>query len=187
VHAVVDLGADQLTVAVHRRGQPRFIRAVGGLGGEAATAAMSERLRVDPDEAERIKRDCGLNGPAPVVVPIAESSVFAHASAPTAPALSPRDAAAVDILAGWATRVISEVRNSLDYFHAHQDDAQVSSVTLSGRTAALDGLVDRLAMQLQVPVLPAPALAGLSAARGVARKHGDDRGLVVAAGLAMSA
>ena len=76
VHAVADIGADQLTVVVHQGGQPRFIRTIANLGGDTATVAVAERLRIDADEAEELKRETGLNGPAPVVAPIAESSVF---------------------------------------------------------------------------------------------------------------
>lgn len=186
-HAIADIGADQLTVAIHAAGQPRFIRCIANLGGDSATFAVAERLRVSPDDAERIKRECGLNGPAPVVAPIAESSVFAGVVAPGAPPSNPRAAATVEVLSAWATRVVAEVRNSLDYFHASDPEASVASVTVTGRTALLDGLLERLATQLQVPVRVMPPLAGLPARRGAAKKVGDDPGFVVATGLALGA
>ncbi len=187
VHAIADIGADQLTVAIHAGGQPRFIRCIANLGGDSATFAVAERLRVSPDDAERIKRECGLNGPAQVVAPIAESSVFAGVAAPGSSPSNPRAAATVEVLSAWATRVVAEVRNSLDYFHASDPESMVASLTVTGRTALLDGLLERLATQLQVPVRSMPPLAGLATRRGAAKRVGSDPGFAVATGLALGA
>ena len=184
-HAIADIGADQLTVVIHQGGQPRFIRTIANLGGETATQAVAERLGVDPDVAEHFKRDTGLNGPAPVVAPIAESSVFGGGGADDAPAVDQRVTQTVEVLNPWAATVVNEVRNSLDYFQASNPGAPVRSLTLAGRTAELDGLVERIATQIPLPVRTMDPLVGLSASRAVAKNGPPDARLAVAAGLAM--
>ncbi|MHB8796661.1 MAG: type IV pilus assembly protein PilM [Candidatus Nanopelagicales bacterium] len=185
VHAIADLGADQLTVAIHTGGQPRFIRTISNLGGDAATIGVAERLRVPAEQAESIKRECGLNGPAPVVAAIAESSVFAEAATPNSSTLNPRSAATVETLGAWATRVIGEIRNSLDYFQASEPSTLIADLTVTGRATLLDGMVERIATQLPLPVRVMDPLLGLAPSRKVARQVVSDSRLVVAAGLAM--
>lgn len=184
-HAIADIGADQLTVVIHQAGQPRFLRTIANLGGETATAAVAERLGVDPEVAEQLKRDTGLNGPAPIVAPIAESSVFGGPAVESAPALDPRSASTVDVLSPWATTVISEIRNSIDYYQASNPAAPVQSLTLVGRSAELDGLVERIATQIPVTVRTMDPLLGLPASRRVAKAGVPDTRLAVAAGLSM--
>jgi type IV pilus assembly protein PilM len=184
-HAIADIGADQLTVVVHQGGQPRFIRTIANLGGETATRAVATRLGVELTDAERLKREMGLNGPAPVLAPIAESSVFGGQSVEAVPVLDPRSAGTVEALNPWATMVISEIRNSLDYFQASTPAAPIRSLTLTGRTAQLDGLVDRIATQIPLPVRTMDPLVGLAGSRRVMKRALLDSRLSVAAGLAM--
>jgi type IV pilus assembly protein PilM len=185
VHAVADVGADQLTVVIHQGGQPRFIRTIANLGGDTATVAVAERVRIDPDEAETLKRVTGLNGPAPVVAPIAESSVFGGLAPDSAPVQDPRTSATVDALNPWATTVIGEIRNSLDYFQASDPSAPIRTLTIAGRTVQLDGLLERIATQIPLTVKVMDPLAGLSASKSVMKHHESDTRLVVAIGLAM--
>ncbi|MDI1290579.1 MAG: pilus assembly protein PilM, partial [bacterium] len=187
VHAVADLGADQLTVAIHQGGQPRFVRTISSLGGEVATTVLIERLHVSASDAERLKRESGLNGPAPLVATIAESSVFTDSAAVNGHAENPRSAATVEALGAWATRVIGEVRNSLDYFQASDPAAPIQSLTITGRSSLLGGMVDRIASQIPLPVRTLDPLLGLSASRKITKHFSDDSRLVVAAGLAMGA
>lgn len=187
VQAIADLGADQLSVVIHAGGQPRFIRTIANLGGETATAAVAERLRVTEEDAERLKRSIGLNGPAPVVAPIAESSVFGGLVEEAPTAVDPQISATVETLNPWATSVISEIRNSLDYFAALHRSVTVSSLVIAGRTVQLDGLLERMATQIPLPMTRMDPLAGLPAAQRVARHRESDARLAVATGLAMRA
>jgi type IV pilus assembly protein PilM len=183
--ALADIGGDQLTVVIHAAGQPRFIRTVANLGGDTATIAIAERLRVTPDEAEVLKRETGLNGPVPVVAPIAESSVFGRVTATAPTPVDARTAATIEALNPWATTVIGEIRNSLDYFQASDPASPVQSLTLVGRTVELDGMVERISTQIPLPVRVMDPLAGLPASKRVTRAHEADSRLAVAAGLAM--
>lgn len=184
-HAIADIGADQLTVVIHQDGQPRFIRTIANLGGETATRAVADRLGVDEDLAETLKRDTGLNGPAPVVAPIAESSVFGGSAIDSAPAADPRVAGTVEALNPWATTLISEIRNSVDYFQASGATTPVTTLTLAGRTAKLDGLLERIATQIPLPVRLMDPLSGLEASKSVLKAEVPDSRLAVAIGLAM--
>jgi type IV pilus assembly protein PilM len=185
VHAIADLGAGQLTVVIHQDGQPRLIRTITNVGGDTATDALAERLRIEPEDAEILKRQTGLNGPAPDIAPIAESSVFGGIDPASRAALDPQAAATVEVLSPWANALIGELRNSLDYFQASAPSATITSLTLAGRTAELGGLVDRIATEIPLPVRVIDPFAGLQASRRVRKHHDADARLVIAAGLAM--
>jgi type IV pilus assembly protein PilM len=186
-HAIADIGADQLTVVVHQGGQPRFIRTISNLGGDTATNAVAAKLGIDIESAEEVKRETGLNGPPPDVAPIAESTVFGGLAGPSRGAVDPRVSATVDALNPWATTVVSEVRNSLDYFQASDPGASISTLTVAGRTALLQGLVERIATQIPLPVHAMEPLAGLDAPKRLASGTEPDSRLAVAIGLAMGA
>jgi Tfp pilus assembly PilM family ATPase len=91
----------------------------------------------------------------------------------------------VATLGPWATTVVQEIRNSIDYFHATADGQMIASLTLAGRTVQLTGLVERIATQLPYPVRQFEPLLGLKASSRVSRNAPDDARLAVAAGLAM--
>jgi type IV pilus assembly protein PilM len=187
VHAIADMGADQLTVVVHQAGQPRFIRTISNLGGDTATDAVADRLSVSPEDAERLKRESGLNGPAPLVASIPESTVFGGVIEKVTPVADPRMAATVDVLNPWATSVIGEIRNSIDYFQSSNPGVPVRTLTISGRTAELGGMVERIATQIPLPVRVVDPLLGLPASRGVTKLAPEDSRFVIASGLAMGA
>jgi type IV pilus assembly protein PilM len=184
--AVADIGADQLTVVIHQDGQPRFIRTIANLGGDAATEAVAARLDVELEAAESIKRVTGLNGPAPILAPVAESSVFSDTLVAEDVAADPRTAATIEVLSPWATSLVAEIRNSLDYYQAAPTSGPVESLTLVGRTVALGGMVERVATQLPVPVHALDPTAGLATSKRVAKQHPDDPRLAAAIGLAMA-
>jgi type IV pilus assembly protein PilM len=184
-HAIADIGADQMTVVVHQSGQPRFVRTIVNVGGSRATAAVADRLDVDLVDAERIKRDTGLIGPAPIVAPIAESTVFGGFGPTGEPVMDPRSAATIEALNPWATALIGEIRNSLDYFQASDATAPIRTLTIVGRGGEMTGLIDRIATQIPLPVRRMDPFAGLATRRGVARAAALDTRLVLAIGLAM--
>lgn len=184
--AIADIGADQLTVVIHENGQPRFVRTVAHLGGEAATEALAEGLDLDLDEAEVAKRAIGLNGPAPIVAPIAESSVFSGSLAAEEVPTDPRTAAIIGVLNPWATTIVAEIRNSLDYYQAAPTSAPVSDLTLVGRTVMLAGMVERVATQLPLPVRCMDPWADLDTSRRVTKHAPADSRYAAALGLAMA-
>jgi type IV pilus assembly protein PilM len=186
LHALVDVGAHHLTVVLHQGGQPRFVRTVASLGGETATEAVAERLDLDLDEAEALKRVTGLNGPPRLVASVAESSVFAVGQSGDGMPPDPRTALVMETLGSWASGITAEVRNSLDYFAASTPGTAVTDLTLNGRTFLLSGLEDRFATQFRLPVRRLGHLAGLPASDRVMRAGLESESLGVAIGLAMS-
>lgn len=184
--AIADIGANQVTVVIHEQGQPRFVRTVANLGGEIATEAVAASLDLELADAEVAKRQIGLNGPAPVVAPIAESSVFSSSVAAEEVPTDPRAAAVIGVLNPWATTVVSEIRNSLDYYQADPTSAPLQGLTLVGRTVQLDGMVERVATQLPLPVRVMEPWAGLPTSHRVAKQTPNDARYAAALGLAMA-
>lgn len=181
--ALVDIGGDQLTFVIHQDGQPRFIRTIANLGGNAATAAIADRFDLDWADAEQRKRDTGLNGPAPMVAPIAESSVFG--SVHTLTAANPAVQATVEVLNPWATKIISEIRNSIDYFQASQPGQALSSLDLTGLTMRIDGLEQRIATEIPLAIRTVHPFGGLPRASRVKIDDVEAAGFTVATGMAL--
>jgi type IV pilus assembly protein PilM len=185
VQAIVDLGADHLTMAIHQAGQPLFLRTIGNIGGAQATTAIAERLSIDAMEAEQLKQATGLNGPPPLVAPLAESSVFGALPSVALPERDQRTESVIAIVNPWATTVVSEIRNSLDYFRSSQPGRTVERLSLTGRSMDLTGLPERIATEIAVPVEQPDAFAGLPTASRAEHHRPSDTRLLAAIGLAM--
>ena len=183
---IVDIGAEATTVIVHAAGQPRFIRTITNTGGDHATNAIADALDLDIPAAEALKLQIGLNGPAPIVATVSESSVFSSL-AEVQPLLDPRTQTAVDALNPWATTVVSEIRNSIDYFlSSSAPDTPIASITLCGRASLLDGLLERIATQVPYAVHRLDRFVGLPVSRRVLHNPPPDARYAVAIGLALS-
>ncbi|MDO9486406.1 MAG: type IV pilus assembly protein PilM [Actinomycetota bacterium] len=162
VRAIVDIGAQQMTVIVHAQGQPLFIRVLSPAGGSLATEAIAVELGLSLDESEQLKRATDLNAPVPVLVPVAESSVFSAPFDIPLPAERQQDSRVVGAVNSWASSIVTEVRNSLDYYHSGEHAASVVELTCVGQGASMPGLIERIATQLPYPVTQAPPWMGLS-------------------------
>lgn len=183
---VVDIGAEATTVVVHAAGQPRFVRTITNTGGDHATTAIAEALDLEFEAAEALKRRVGLNGPAPVVATVSESSVFSSL-ADVQPTHDLRTQAAVDAVNPWATSVVGEIRNSIDYYLSSAPTAtQIASITLCGRGSLLDGLLERIATQVPYAVHRLDRFVGLPAARRMLHDPPPDARYAVAVGLALA-
>ena len=181
--AIVDIGAQQMTVVVHAQGQPLFIRVLSQAGGSVATDAIAAELGVDQEEAEHLKCATDLNVPAPVLVPVAESSVF---SAPFDSPLPVERAQASQVVASanaWASSVVTEIRNSLDYYLSGEHALAIAELTFVGRAANMPGLVERVATQLPYPIAPALPWMGLAGGERLKQQPVDAQ-LALAIGLA---
>lgn len=184
--AIVDIGASQITVIIYRQAQPLLVRSVGSIGGATATSALAQALELSPADAERLKIKVGLNGPAPIVAPIAESSVFAHSAPALQANVDPQADRAVGILGQWATSVVKEIKDSIDYFESAVPGSPVTRLSLTGRTCLIDGLQERIATQVRVPVSVLDPLAGIRARGSAGRVAATDTRYVVALGLAIA-
>lgn len=183
IHAIADIGSDHLSVVIHRDGVPLFIRTVPNAGGEAALAAVGELDRESPIE-ERVERvmASGLEGTAPTVVGISESSVFATRTSTVTARERERDIVGL-ALDPWASSLVREIADSLNFFAATNPRDAVSSLTLAGRTASLPGLMDRIATEIPVRVRRFDPYAGLPHRRRVGPV--EDARFATAIGLAI--
>lgn len=185
LEAIVDIGADALTVVIHQGGLPRFIRAMPNQGGDIAIMTVARTMDLTIDEATELVWRAGLNGPPPVVTPVAESSVFGLLAATQEVTVDPQVKRAMAVINPWATTLVGAIRDSLDYFASTGQQGHVARMFLAGRTAHLPGLAERITTELRVPVDFLDPFAGSQPA---GRLNGiDTRALSVATGLAMGA
>ena len=141
VVALLDIGAQVTNLVIHRGGHPLFVRILLR-GGNSVTHALADRLGMDYDRAELLKR--GLPE-----LPLDEAG--------TAVARTVLDTAVVDLLA--------EVRGSVEYFSASGGAGRVAEIVVSGGGSRLDGLLERLAAETQLPVRAGRPLEGLRVGR----------------------
>ena len=124
--AIVSVGAGLTVIVVHQGGRPLFVRTLG-VGGHAATEAISGSLDIPIPDAEQLKRQ--LDGSTPQLK---------SAQRATGPV--------IDDLAG-------DIRNSIQYFCSMPGRQPLSRVLVTGGGSQLHGLIEELHGQLHIPVL----------------------------------
>jgi type IV pilus assembly protein PilM len=129
VEALVDVGARVTNIVVHQGGVPRFVRILL-MGGQDVTDAVAERMGVPQQQAEALKQQLGLGGPADGMDVQAASRVVEAVGA----------------------AFVDEIRGSLDYYLASSGSAPISRLVLTGGGARLGGLAQRLQVTTRVPV-----------------------------------
>ena len=162
LEAVVDVGADTVTIVVHDTGRPLSVRTITGLGGEAITRALQERYQWEREDAERTKIVLGL--PSPDI-----------------------DHPAQRVIAASADELVTEIRATLAYFRGSRAEGHaLQRVRVTGNGATLTGLLDLLAERLGVPVAPLVLLGGaVRAGRGLRFEDDDEPPVAVAGGLCL--
>ncbi|HSK21856.1 MAG TPA: type IV pilus assembly protein PilM [Egicoccus sp.] len=135
---LVDVGAGVTTILVHAAGAPSFARILSA-GGDALTNDLAHALSVEHDEAEKLKREAVLGG----------------------------DTEVDRILTASVDRYVDEIRSSLDYFRAQPGSERLSGMVLTGGSAGMRGLVERLASNLRLPVTLGNPFQQLRATRTV--------------------
>lgn len=127
---IVSFGGGVTAIAVHENGIPQFVRVLG-TGGRELTDAIATDLSVPPETAEALKR--ALANPAPdEMVTRARTSIDRPLSV-----------------------LLDEVRSSIDYYRNQPGSAQLRRVVVTGGSAQLPGLPERLSALVGVPVEPA--------------------------------
>jgi type IV pilus assembly protein PilM len=123
--AIVSIGGGTTVVVVHEDGLPRFVRILG-TGGRALTEAIARDLDVPFETAESIKRQGEL--------------------APDD--LSARARVAME---NPLRELLDEIRGSIDYYRTQPGAAPLRRVLVTGGSARLSGLNERLGRLLGVP------------------------------------
>ncbi|WP_309649324.1 type IV pilus assembly protein PilM [Nocardioides sp.] len=122
--AVIDVGADTVSVAVHTDGVPHFVRVVPGVGGELLTRALVDEGGLTWTAAEEAKRRPGSALPATARLALEAAT----------------------------ERLVAEIRATLD-FHSTGDPAHVAThAVITGGGAAQTGFAARCAAALGMPV-----------------------------------
>lgn len=198
VEAIVDIGADIVTVVVHSGGVPRYVRMVPGVGGEPVTQAIMQRYDWSWEEAERTKLYVGLPGHATLDADTLEG---------LAPQAEGVDHPAQTVVAEAVESLVEEISTTLAYYRGsvpepgprssaedgtgesegESDDvetvsADVARVLLTGSGARLAGLPALLEERLRTPVERLSLHDQIKASRRA--RHGlDTDWLTVPAGL----
>ncbi|HEY1741502.1 MAG TPA: cell division protein FtsA, partial [Acidimicrobiia bacterium] len=123
---IVSIGGGVTCVVVHEHGVPRFVRVLAS-GGRALTDAIGSALELPPETAESLKRQVGS----------VDDEVVRQARAAAERPLAV---------------LLDEIRSSLDYYRNQPGAARLVRVQLTGGGAQYDGIQERLAALLGVPV-----------------------------------
>jgi type IV pilus assembly protein PilM len=121
---LVDVGAGITNIVVHEAGVPTFVRILV-MGGDSITDALEAGLSCGRDEAEAAKRAAVVGSTVDV---------------------------AARIVTEQADTFVDEIRSSLDYYQAQTGSSRLSGLVLSGGASLLNGLADRLAAAIRLPV-----------------------------------
>ena len=127
---IVSFGGGVTAISVHENGIPQFVRVLGS-GGRELTDAIATDLGVPPETAEALKRALANPGTDEMVAR-ARTSVDRPLSV-----------------------LLDEVRSSIDYYRNQPGSAQLRRVVVTGGSAQLPGLPERLSALVGVPVEPA--------------------------------
>ncbi|WP_243059261.1 type IV pilus assembly protein PilM [Nocardioides sp. SR21] len=145
--AIVDIGADVVSLVVHAGGTPRYVRMIPGIGGDTITAAVQERYDWSWEDAERTKRYVGLPGHAHLD-PLQQSVVGQRSDG--------LDHAAQQVVVAAANALADEIATTLDFYRDSNPDAAgqdgVARLVLTGSGALLGGFDELLAARVGVPV-----------------------------------
>lgn len=149
--AVIDVGADKVSVAVHTNGRPHFVRVVPGIGGGLLTRIVVEQTGRSWAEAERFKQSEGKLA---------------------APGTTPPDEDGAALLEG-TRRLLGELRTTLD-FHAQTDPGTAPvRASITGHGSLLPGFLDHCEASLGIPVRMLRGETALAGRRGSgADRHG---------------
>lgn len=186
--AIVDIGADVVSVVVHAGGVPRYVRIIPGVGGDSITQAVQLGYQWSWEDAERTKVFVGLPGHA---------SLDDSQRQTIAPRVDGLDHPAQKVVVTAASTLVSEIGTTLDFYRASANEAaatggaaqptEVARVLLAGSGARLGGLRELLENRLGVPVEHFDVMPHVRTPRGAHFAPDHEAALAVPAGLCAGA
>jgi type IV pilus assembly protein PilM len=145
--ALVELGGDTSSVVVVTEGVPQFVRIIP-VGGNDVTRTVADRLEIDQDAAELVKRHLGLGGAT----------------------RTPDDARAVAVIEESVGEVLASIRNTLNYFVNTRPETSITEIVVSGGAGRLAGLVQAIEAATRIPTVIGDPFVGV----GLSRSISDD-------------
>jgi type IV pilus assembly protein PilM len=134
--ALIDIGARITNIVVHRNGVPLFVRILL-MGGQDITDAVAQRMSLPMPQAEAMKQQIALAGS------------------------SEEDNTLRSTVGAQTQDFVDEVTGSLDYFAAANPGIRLERILVTGGGSRLNGLLERMATDLRLPVLPGDPMANL--------------------------
>jgi type IV pilus assembly protein PilM len=127
------------------------LECVVSIGAHLVVVAVRE------DDTPRFLRTVSISATSSPTTELAQIGALAGSSERTASTTGGN-------LAGKRDYIAEEVRSSLEYFFSHGQGAQLSSIELTGGGALIQGVGERIAAAVRVPVTTASVVAGYSPA-----------------------
>lgn len=154
--AVVDIGETMTTLAVLKNQRTIYSREQA-FGGKQLTDAIMRQYGMSYEDAAHAKLQGGLP-----------------------------DTYEVEVLDPFRETVIQQVSRLLQFFYASSEYSNVEQLVLAGGCASVEGLVEMVEEQLDLPCCVANPLAGMSIPARIRGQLAQDApALMIAAGLAM--
>jgi type IV pilus assembly protein PilM len=144
--ALIDVGARITNIVVHEAGVPLFVRILP-MGGQDVTDAVASALGVPMPQAEAMKQHLGFGDEIDQVPADGEGEDPSTVLTRTVTAT--------------AQDFVDEVSNSLDYFAATNPSIKLQRILVTGGGSRLDGLLERLAAEVRLPVVAGDPMANL--------------------------
>jgi type IV pilus assembly protein PilM len=197
VEAIVDIGADVVSVVVHAGGVPHYVRIIPGVGGHAITEAVRQRYEWTWEDAERTKIYVGLPGHA---------HLDASQLQTVGPGVDGLEHAAQGVVVSAVRELADEIASTLTFYRDTVSDAPhdtghdtahdtareagpdepataITRVLLTGSAARLGGLPELLEARLRLPVSRLEAADSVRTPRRLHLVPDDLSALAVTAGL----
>jgi len=142
---IVDIGATITQVVFVRNGVARFVRILPR-GGQNFTQALVSELDMEPEDAEELKREVGVEAEG-----AADEDV--------------EHAAARRILTAEGDALIDDIRGSVNFYLGQTGDSSMERIVIAGNGARLPHLANRMGGSLDIHLEPAKVLDQIDVGR----------------------
>ncbi len=158
--AILDIGATQSVMTIYDHGYIQFSRALS-YSGEILTTAISQKLHLDYEKAEELKKENGLEYQKSKVWPI---------------------------VSGFTDKLVDDVQKTISFYYTHFPDSnKVTHIDMCGGVSAMSKLSDILSMKLNIECSISNIWQNLHSKRPITLSKEKSLPFATAAGLALRA
>ena len=191
----VDIGANNITITLHKFGQPMYIRTMSNIGGELITQEVKNEFKIPYAKAERRKLQAFDLSAMAGVERAGEQETFFDLSDEEGEEeievdIAPQLIRTQEIISSHMGTIMANIRETVETFLYAQTDNDLTTLSpfvISGGVAASTGLLERISSEFQ----NSAALATPLTTHKLRKKAVSDEDLesqhefVIATGLAM--